>query len=49
MILGEGESTGKVDEAEDLISKEEPEKFGYDVQDEIKGEFHLSLLFVNNT
>ena len=49
MILGEGEPSRTVDEAKDLISKEEPQKFEYDVQDEIKGEFHLSLLFVNNT
>ena len=39
MILGEGESTGTVDEAKDLILNEEPEKF--DVPDEIEGEFYL--------
>ena len=44
MILGEGDSTGTVDETKDLISNEEPEKFENDVQDE--GEFHL--LFVNS-
>ena len=33
---------------EDLISKEEPEKFEYDVKDENKGEFHFSLLLVDN-
>ena len=48
MILGEGESTGRVDEAKNLISIEEPEKFVNDVQDEEEGEFHLSLLFLNN-
>ena len=51
MILGEGRSTGTVDEAEDLISNEEPEYFVNDVQDENEGEFHLihfSLLFVDN-
>ena len=47
MILGEGESTG-TNEAKDLTSNEEPEKFENDAQDEIGGEFDLSLLFVNN-
>ena len=47
MILGEGEPSRTVDKVEDLISKEEPEKFEYDVKDENKGEFHLSLLFVD--
>ena len=48
MILGEGKSTGTVDEAKDLISNEESEKFKNDVQDENEGEFNLSLLFVKN-
>ena len=48
MILGEGEPSRTVDKVEDLISKEEPEKFEYDVKDENKVEFHLSLLFVDN-
>ena len=46
MILDKGESTGTVDEAKDLISNEEPEKFENEVQDENEGEFHL--LFVNS-
>ena len=32
--LGEAKSTGTVDEAKDLISKEEPERFENDVEDE---------------
>ena len=48
MILGKGESTGTIDKAKDLISNEEPKKFENDVQDENEGEFHLSLLFINN-
>ena len=32
----------------DLILNEEPEMFEIDVQHEEEGEFHLSLLFVNN-
>ena len=48
MILGKGESTGRNVEAKDLISNVESEKFENDVQDENEGEFHLSLLFVNN-
>ena len=48
MILGKGESTGRDVEAKDLISNVESEKFENDVQDENEGEFHLSLLFVNN-
>ena len=48
MILGEGESIGTFDEAKNLISIEEPEKFVNDVQDEEEGEFRLSLLFLNN-
>ena len=39
MILGERESTGTVDEAKDLISNEEPEKFENEVQDENKSKF----------
>ena len=46
MILGEGDSTGTVDETKDLISNEEPEKFENDDQEENEGEFHL--LFVNS-
>ena len=46
MILGEGELTGTVDEAKDLISNEDPEKFENDVQDQNIGEFYLNLLFV---
>ena len=48
MILGKGESTGTVDEAKDLISNDEPEMFEIEAQDINEGEFHLSLLFVNN-
>ena len=48
MILGKGESTGTVDKVEDLTSNEKPERFENDFQDENKGEFNLSLLFVNN-
>ena len=39
MILDKGESTGTVDEAKDLISNEEPEKFENEVQDENKSKF----------
>ena len=42
MILGEGDSTGTVDETKDLISNEEENDF----QDENEGEFHL--LFINS-
>ena len=42
MILGERESTGTVDEAKDLISNEEPEKFENEVQDENKSKFIFS-------
>ena len=42
MVLGEGDSTGTVDETKDLISNEEENDF----QDENEGEFHL--LFVNS-
>ena len=48
LILGKEKSTRTVDEAKDLTSNEEPEKFENDVQDENEGEFHLSLLFMNN-
>ena len=48
VILGEEKSTRTVDEAKNLISIEEPEKFENEVQDENEGEFHLSLLFMNN-
>ena len=41
MILGEGESTG-TNEAKDLTSNEEPEKFENVARDEIEGEFDLS-------
>ena len=40
MILGEGDSTGTVDETNLILNEEEN-----DVQDENEGEFHL--LFVN--
>ena len=42
MVLGEGDSTGTVDETKDLISNEEENDF----QDENEGEFHL--LFINS-
>ena len=45
MTSGKGESTGTVDEAKDLISNEELEKFENEAQDINEGEFHLSLLF----
>ena len=44
MILGEGESTGTVDEAKNLIPIEEPEKFVNDVQDEDEGEFLFQFI-----
>ena len=42
MVLGEGDSTGTVDETKVLISNEEENDF----QDENEGEFHL--LFINS-
>ena len=39
MILGKGESTGTVDEAKDLISNEEPEKFENEAQDINEGKY----------
>ena len=47
MILGEGESTGTVDE-KNLISNEEPEKFENDVQNnKNEGEFYLSFTILS--
>ena len=41
--LGEAKSTGTVDEAKDLISNEEPERFENDVQDEDEGKFNFKV------
>ena len=39
MILGNGELTGTVDEAKELISNEEPEKFENEAQDKNEGKY----------